>query len=85
MKRLSYEEKVRAAKRLSHPERPLQRIQDMQFPGLAARRRREEATRLASTTAMERVLLFIQSLAVRIGLHLAEREENIGPLPSGPY
>ena len=69
MKRLSYEEKVRAAKRLSHPERPLQRIQDMQFPGLAARRRREEATRLASTTAMERVLLISQSLAVRIGLH----------------
>lgn len=69
MKRLSYEEKKRVAKLLSHPDRPLQKIQDMQFPGLAARRRREEATRLANTTAMENVMLFIQQLAVRAGLH----------------
>jgi len=69
MKRLSFEEKKKVASILPHPDRPLQILQEKQFSRLAARQRREEAVRLANTTAMYRVLFFIQSLAVRAGMH----------------
>lgn len=68
MKRYTIEEKERIADMLSHPNRPLQRIQDMQYPGLSARRRAREAE-LETSTAMERVLQFLASLGRAVGLH----------------
>lgn len=68
MFRVSIEEKRRIAKMLSHPNRPLQRIQDMQFLGLFAQRRQRELS-LASTTAMERVLTFLAGFGQAVSLH----------------
>ncbi len=53
---------------LSHPDRPLQKIQNQQYPGLVVRQRRTEAVRLANTTAIERVLAFIARLARAAGV-----------------
>ena len=67
MKRLSFEEKKKVASMLSHPDRPLQRIQGKQFPGFFVGRRQREQE-LTSTTAMERVLVFIARCGRAIGL-----------------
>ncbi len=68
MPRTPEEEKRRVAEMLSRPDRPLQRIQDQQFPGQAARRRAREVE-LQSSTAMERVLDFFANLGRAVGLH----------------
>jgi len=66
--RVPYEEKRRIARMLSDSDRPMQRLQDMQFPGLSTRQRQRELA-LASTTAMERVLAFFASLGQAISFH----------------
>lgn len=66
MTKVPIEEKKRIAAMLSHRDRPLQIIQDKQFPGLAARRRETE---LVSSTALERVFTFLARFGQAAGLH----------------
>jgi len=68
MQRVPVMEKRRIADMLSRSSRPLQRIQDAQYPGSSNRRRAREVE-LMNTTAMERVLEFIMRLARASRLH----------------
>ncbi len=69
MTRVPIEEKKRIAEMLSHPDRPLQIMQNHQFPGMATRRRRREVAELNTTTAMESALAFLARLGRAAGLH----------------
>ena len=68
MSRIPAKDKNRITRILSHPERPLKKNCDLQYPGLTSRRRTREAE-LLNTTAMERVLIFITHLRRAVGLH----------------